>query len=299
MICYYIDHETYGGDAKTLARLSVKYKHANFIHPKKGISLLTCHRAEFYLYKQSKLFTKHAVQEFYFIRDTVRTYSRLFEIALGLHSQIIGENSIFQQVCQSANAYLYYSPNPILLKILRKAGETREKFGFYAPNHGQLIYEAFNKSKNSQTLILIGAGMLNYKILNSLKSVEPYSRIILITRDTKKAKAKYGDIHNIKFKSISEIDIQRIDKKFDVIIATNDITKEYVVSILQLCSIKHCINIADLSSMPIDGLDNLGKNYYSLFTENTKRLIEASNINMARKKYLVLDYLSHNNLNFL
>lgn len=297
-ICYYIDHETYNGDEETLARFSVEYKRANFVHPREGISLLTCHRVEFYLHQDNKIFTKHTTQKFYFIKDTDKAYSRLFRIALGLHSQIIGESSVFQQVCQSVNAHLYYSPDPVLSGILRKAREIRDKFDFYAPNHGQLIYEAFNKSKSSQTLILIGAGMLNYKILNSLKSVGQYPRVILITRDTKRAKEKYRGMHNIEFKLIGEIDIEKINKSFDVIIATNDIAREYAEDIVRLGSIKHCINIADLSSMPIDGLDNLGKNYYSLFTDNTKNLIEASNLNIQRKKNLMLDYLTHNNHHF-
>lgn len=296
MICYYIDHETYDGDAKTLARLSVEYKRANFIHHQKGISLLTCHRAEFYLPKESEVFTKDVPHKFCAIRDTGKAYTRLFEIALGLHSQIIGESSIFQQVSQSVNAYLYHSPDPILLEILRKAREIRETFDFYAPNHGQLIYDVFNKSGNSQTLFLVGAGMLNYKILSSLKSVTTYSSVILITRDIKRAKEKYAHFDGIKLKSMSDIDTEKINGKFDVILATNEINEEYAKNIVQLCRIKQCTNIADLSSIPIEGLSDfeIDKNYYSLFTENTKNLIETNNRVMIRKKNLVLDYLAQN-----
>ncbi len=295
MICYYIDHETYNGDKKTLARCSVEYKRANFVHPREGISLLTCHRVEFYLLQDNKVFTNHTTQKFHFIKDTNRAYSRLFEIALGLHSQIIGESSVFQQVCQSVNAHLYYFSDPVLSEILRKAREIRDRFAFYAPNHGQLIYEAFNKLENSQTLILIGAGMLNYKIVSSLKSGDLYSSVVLITRDTKRAKEKYRSMHNVEFKSIGEIDIEKISKSFDVILATNDIDKEYAEDIVRLCSSKNCINIADLSSVPVDGLGNLGKNYYSLFTNNTKNLMKASNLNMQYKRNLMLGYLRHNN----
>lgn len=299
MICYKIDHETYDGTAETLARLSAEYKHSNFIHPKDGISLLTCHRAEFYLHKANKVLASRAIQKFYFIGDTHKVYSRLFEIALGLHSQIIGENSIFQQVSQSIHAHLYYFSDPTLLELLRKAKEIRDKFDFYAPNHGQLIYKTFNKSKNNRTLMLIGAGMLNYKILNSLKSNEQcYSRVILITRDIKKAKEKYGYTCNVEIKTIGEINTEMISKEFDVILATNDVAEEYAASIIRLCANKHCINIADLSSIPIGGINKLDKNYYSLFTENTKRLIEASNINMYHKKNLVLNYLAQNNFDF-
>ena len=284
---------------ETLAKISAEYKRLNFINPKEGILLLTCHRAEFYLHENNKTLDGHTTQKFCLIGNTYKAYSRLFEIALGLHSQIIGENSIFQQVSQSIHAHLYYFSDPVLLEILRKAKKIRDEFDFYAPNHGQLIYKSFNKSKSSRTLVLIGAGMLNHKILNSLRSDKQcYSRVILITRDIKKAKEKYDYIHDVEINTIGKIDTTRISEKFDVILATNDITEEYATCIVQLCNTEYCINIADLSSIPIDGINKLSKNYYSLFTENTKRLIEVNNVNMYYKKNLVLNYLARSNFDF-
>lgn len=299
MICYYIDHETYD-KIEDLARLSLEYKHSDFLSPQDGISLLTCHRVEFYLPAKNALFLKKLPGYFYEIKEADKSYRRIFEIELGLHSQIIGENSIFQQVSQGINAYLYYSQNSTLLKILKIAKKIRDEFEFYAPNHGQLVYEVF-KSGNSKTLILVGAGMLNCKILDTIQTPTTYTNIILVTRDKKKARQRlFHTDAQIDVVSIEDITVKSMRGMFDVIIATNDLNNKYVRGLVGLCGAKECVHIADLSSTPLPELKNLKSdiNYYSLFTENMTQIIEEQNLLMIPKKKLISDYLIKQNINF-
>lgn len=293
MICYFIDHTSFDNDEQELAKLSLSHKASNFLDPKNGISLITCHRIEYYINNQdnNKTFEK-TFKDFNKISDPFEINLRLFEISLGLRSKIIGENSIFKQASQSIQNYLYHNPqNKNYMNILSNAKKTRDEFKFWAKNHGQLAYDHV-KNSDSKTIVLFGASSLNQTIINSINFNVEYENIILVTRNTKRAK-KYVNSSGlpIEITEIDNISKNLLIRPYDIFIATDQINASYQKKIISLCTNKECLNVVDVSSNPLPEIDNIVNNYFSMYSENTVSFIRESNLKMEQRKINLTRYL--------
>jgi FlaA1/EpsC-like NDP-sugar epimerase len=293
MICLYLDHETFLGEEEKLASLSLQYKSANYLNPEDGISLITCHRIEYYIFSDigKAQVTAHTAR-FTHISDTNTAYRRLFEIALGLRSQIIAENAVIKQVFASVRKYIEHHHDSVCETIIKNAQYIRDTFSFYAPNHGELIYKHLQGTKEGSVLILIGAGLLTQTLIASITLPTKYSRVFVITRDTKRAKKRILEAPiPVSITKITGVREQLWDVRFDILIATDDISELYAAEIQSLCSLETCGTIADVSSVPLAGLSGKQKEYYSLYTENTRALVRECNERMGTKKQEVLEFL--------
>lgn len=293
MICYFKDHTTFHGDEKELAKSSLAYKKAELLAPESGISLITCHRIEYYIPStiDPSLIRKN-VEDFEVVTDSIDVFFRLFSIALGLKSIIIGENAVIEQVENSVRPYLQHHPLDFkMLNLVKIARKIRDRFDFYSPNHGQLVYRHVSKQKND-TLILFGAGLLNQTILSSIQPQSPYKKIIVVTRDKKKARKKLSGIaYPIEILKIDDLKAEYLGKSFDVIIATDGMSSQYAKKVVEICRKEECQTVADLSSSPIATLEFISKIYLSLYSKNMEELILNNNFIMEKKRIALEDYL--------
>lgn len=294
MYCYYIDHEIFDGGAEDLAELSAKFKTLNILPYSEGVSLITCHRIEFYSIRQNHGFRKQLPVFFRTIDNQTQVARRLFEISLGLHSQIVAENSIYFQTAYAVNLHLYANPSNVrLLDLLKLSKSIRDEFNFYSPNHGQLIYRHLSKQK-PRPLILVGAGMLNRKILESIDRARMPKQIFLVTRNKSKAKIDFKElmIDNLVITDLDLLTKERLAPS-NMFVATNDMDYLYEKKIRELCESNKPQYITDLSSTPIKQLRGLTgqNNYFSLFTPNTENLTNEQNLITQDKRRKVEEFI--------
>lgn len=299
MTCYYIDHDIFSEEETELASLSLKYKNSKLFDPRFGISLITCHRIEYYelVPAHHQDFDK-LLHNFKTIEDYHGAYDRLLRIATGLESQIIGESAIFNQVALAVDEYRYYNPTSLHFSTITKNSKIiRDKFNFYAPNHAQLVFEHINKGANKM-LILIGSSMLNKTIIGLTRRQKTYSKILLVTRDVARARNNIASTNiPIRIINVDQLETARPDREFDIFIATNNITERTQKAIKFFYNDPNLLNIVDMSSVPFSPGNEINASYYSLYTKNTRRLIEKSNADMLPVKKLIIDYLRNNKPN--
>lgn len=300
MICYFIDHTSCDNNEQELAKLSLTHKASNFLDPKNGISLITCHRIEYYINSRDNKQTFEKIfKDFNKILVPSQINLRLFEISLGLRSKIIGENSIFKQASQSIQNYLYHNPqNKNFMNILSNAKITRDRFKFWAKNHGQLVYDHI-KNSNGKTLLLFGASSLNQTIISSINFNVDYGKIVLITRNIKRAK-KYINFFRfpIEITDIYNININLLNNPYDIFIATDQIDMSYQKEIVNLCANEKCLNVVDVSSSPLSEISSITNNYFSMYSETTNNFIMKSNLKMEQKKIDLMKYLEGKEYNW-
>lgn len=276
MICFYIDHKSFSGSMRELAQMSLHYENAKLFDSSMGISLTTCHRIEYYpKNKAINLNSPSAFANFSVIENEALVLERLFRLSLGLESSIVGEGAIYLQVSQAVNEYLYFnSEEQRLLNLLVNAKNLREKFNFYAKNHAQLIYEHMQRSR---MVIFFGAGMLNRSVLEVMNKRD-YERVLVVSRNEAKAR-KFLKSLNLPIEVIEPIELSQmsIDRSFDVFIATNNIDLEYEKTIMRFCLDPLASTIVDLCSVPLAMLEGVQGSYYSLYSENTARIIRENN----------------------
>jgi glutamyl-tRNA reductase len=299
MTCYYLDHGIFSGEETELAKLSLKYKNSKLFDPRFGISLITCHRIEYY----EPMPTSHhdfgkLPHNFKIIEGYRNAYDRLLKIATGLKSQVIGESAIFNQVALAIDEYRYYNPTSLHFSTITKNSKTiRDKFNFYAPNHAQLVFEHINKGAN-KTLVLVGNSMLNKTIIGLTRHQKTYSEILLVTRDVAKAKNNVANTNiPIKIINANQLAETKLDREFDIFIATNNITERTQKAIMMFHNDPNLLNIVDMSSVPFSSEKEANASYYTLYTKNTRRLIEKSNADMLPVKKLIIDHLRNNRTN--
>lgn len=283
MICYYLDYKNSNINEKDLAQKGLDYKKNNLVSPNEGVTLITCHRIEYYLDKDNKSI-HNSLKNFKIESNMDLIKNRLLKICIGLESKIVGEKAIQEQVTDSIKKYSGLSVLEYK-DILDKAKNIREKFDFNAPNHGQLITE-YLKKKKSKTLVIIGAGFLSRSIVETIGYPSIYENIVIITRNTKKAKKRILNVVsglNIEITTIRSFNKEYIKNLFDIIIATDNLDTSYTDDILCLCSKKSCTTICDLSSIPVPGIDKLSKEYFNLYSQNTNDIIEKQNKMMSDK----------------
>ncbi|MBP6858847.1 MAG: hypothetical protein KBC33_03405 [Candidatus Pacebacteria bacterium] len=284
MICYYLDYKTSNINERDLAQKGLEYKKNNLISSNEGVSLITCHRIEYYLDTDNK-YSHDLFKDFKIESNIDLIKERLLKICIGLESKIIGEKAIQEQVIDSIKKY---SGNLSVLEykdVLDKAKKIREKFDFSAPNHGQLIVEHLVANK-TKTLVIVGAGFLTRSIIETIGYSLKYKNIIVVTRNIKKAEKHILNIvggQNVKITTIKSFNEECINEPFDIIIATDNIDKNYSDNILYLCSKESCVTICDLSSVPISGADCLSKEYFNLYSQNMNNIIEKQNQMMRDK----------------
>ncbi len=301
MICYFIDHLSDSKNEHGLAELSLSHKIQRALDDKNSMSLLTCHRIEYYINEddiESKTL-ENLFRNFKKISDQTEIYLRLFNIALGLESQIIGENSIYKQASQCIQAYLYNHPQEkIWMNILLNAKKTRDKFQFWSKNHGQLIYDHIKKGK-AKTIIFFGAGLLNQSIIDSINLETDYKKVILVTKDSGKAKKHLASSEvPIDIIEIAKLNKNQLTEPYDMVIATdrlNDVTKN---TIADLCAMRECLNVADISSSPVSEVEKIAQNYFSMYSKNTRKLVKESNLQIEAKKNELLNYLNSKHKNW-
>jgi len=295
MICYFIDHLSNNKKEQDLAELSLSHKISKFLDDKNSISLITCHRIEYYTDENSidNKSLENLFKNFKKISNPAEVYLRLFKIALGLESQIIGENSIFKQTSQSIQAYLYNNPQEkVWMDILSNAKKTRDLFQFWSKNHGQLIFDHIKKSE-AKTIIFFGAGSLNQSIISSLDFNTEYESTILVTRNIKKAKKCFSSRNtHINIVAIENINENLLAKPYDIFIATDRLDNASKKIIASLCEKKECLNVVDVSSSPIPEIEKMTKNYFSMYSKNTSELVKENNIKLEEKKVRLLNYLN-------
>lgn len=295
MICFFIDHLSNKKKEQDLAELSLSHKISKFLDNKNSISLITCHRIEYYV-NENEIENKNLENlfaNFKKISNPTEVYLRLFKIALGLESQIIGENSIFKQTSQSIQAYLYNnSQEKVWMNILSNAKKTRDLFQFWSNNHGQLIFDYIKKSE-AKTILFFGAGSLNQSIISSLNFDTDYENIILVTRNIRKAK-KYITSSNtsIDITEIKNINESSLTRSYDIFIATDRLDNTSKKIIASLCKKKECLNVVDVSSSPISEIEKTAQNYFSMYSKNTSNLVNENNTKLEGKRVKLLNHLS-------
>lgn len=302
MICYFIDHLSNTQREQDLAELSLHHKISKVLDDKNSITFITCHRIEYYVMDENILESQDLgglFKNFRKISNSNEIYQRLFKIALGLESQIIGENSIFKQASQSIQAYLYNNPHEkIWMNLLLNAKKTRDVFQFWSKNHGQLIYDHIKNSK-AKTIIFFGAGSLNQSIIKLIDFGTDYEKIILVTRNIKKAKKHFTSSDaSIDIIEIENINKDLLSKPHDIFIATDTLDDASKKIITDLCVSKECLNVADVSSSPIPEIEKLTQNYFSMYSKNTDKLVKENNGKFKEKKRAVLNYLNSMNNNW-
>lgn len=292
MICCYIDHISEGLSEKELAQKSIEYKDLQLLDPKSGVSLLTCHRIEYYFDNtvKNRLVETH-LNNFKIIKGEEACFSRLKRIGLGLESKIKGENAIYFQVKSAIDKYS--GDNKGYFNLLQDIKRAREKYQFYAPAHGTLIYNHI-KNSDCKSLVLVGAGMLNQSIANSADLENHYEHVTMVTRDIKKAKRRLINRKKINLLKPMNLDERLFNEKFDLIIATDKIKKDYEKRLVRLGSKSECHTIVDVSSVPLNGLTSVSSRYYSLYSQNTELLIEIENQKNQKKQLEIEKYLKEN-----
>lgn len=286
----YVDHETFNGNDRQLAKLSSLYKNGVPFDHKLGISLLTCHRVEFYCHNTlPPILASYHSKDFLPLSGHGKVLERFLEISLGLRSKIIGETTIFFQVARSIQNHLYYCNSCISFqRVLMEAKKIRDKHEFYAPNHGQLVYEHI-KSNESRTLILFGAGILNQSLIHDGCFPRDYSRVYLISRNPRRAKKELsGSLTITEVLNPSQVKKIVLAKAFDLFVATERVSHDYADVIHELLERGVCKNLIDLSSSPIPGLEKFGRQYFTLFSHNTTKLVDINNRLMEPRRLEVL-----------
>lgn len=294
MICYFIDHSSGHAKEQYLAELSLLHKVSKILNSNNSIALITCHRIEYYINESDdNKDLENLFKNFKKISNPSEAYLRLFKIALGLESKIIGENSIYKQTSQSVQEYLYNNPHEkICMNILLNAKQTRDKFQFWSKNHGQLIYNHI-KNGEAKTIIFFGAGLLNQTIINSTDLNSYYEKIILVTRNVKRAKQCIATTDSF----IDIIGIDNINEKtllvpYDIFIATDRLNDANKKKIAHLCSKKDCSNVVDVSSSPIAEIEDVAQNYFSMYSKNTDDFVRENNQQIKQKKEELLKFLN-------
>jgi glutamyl-tRNA reductase len=292
MYCYYTDHHCCSNELE-LAKLSLEHKNKPF-NPKLGMALLTCHRVEYYPSEElSSVNLKELPSSHRYISDSLEAKRRLLRIATGLESKILGEKAIYFQVEGAINSFLSAFPKKNgFTAILAYAKSIRENFNFYAPAHGGLIYDYISQGE-SDIAILIGAGMLNQSIVRSNSRNKKYSKILLVTRDTKRAKKRLrGYLEGVEILKPDMLRDCNLSQKFDLIIATDNIESSYEMQIKNLETSKLCNYVVDISSCPLTSLNSSSEMYYSLYTRNTEILVKKSNLFLRKKIAIINSYIN-------
>ncbi|MER9420757.1 hypothetical protein NKI95_33775 [Mesorhizobium sp. M0306] len=296
LLGFYVDHQMTSPFA--MAQHSAKIKPIANDLARSGVLLVTtCLRVEAYGQEPAlRNIDRTIFSDFLSVRieGAAAITQRLAEIASGVHSQILGENYISDQL---ANAIARLDPNLPIFQIVRLAIDigrgSRERQRFIASfNYDQIvrdiIADRFPNGELPDRLYMIGAGMLGRELIRSGVG-ERFRSTVIVTRNPKNLRKRlraWTDI-DVALMRPAEIGHAREPRSI-VVIATADVNDEYQAILQNALQQLEPRTIVDLSSIPVLSKTAVGKlNYVTMYDEEFLRFIDKNNTKLAPKRPLL------------
>jgi glutamyl-tRNA reductase len=233
---------------------------------KEAFVISTCNRTEIY-YKSDKIFTREIVKILaeekglnpneilvYFeeILNSYNTLKYLFEVSIGVHSQIVGDQQIINQIktayqwaiaSNMANSFLHKVLNTILITNKRVVQETGFKDGAASTTFVTLdLLDSFAQILKQPEILVLGLGEIGADMAKTLHEAG-YENINLCNRTDAKAASLAKDL-NCKFLKFNDLH-QRLSD-FTVIISSVKV-ENYIIDSPKYLSSNHITYIFDLS----------------------------------------------------
>ncbi|ESW68128.1 hypothetical protein NKK52_30230 [Mesorhizobium sp. C277A] len=288
----YVDHKMTSPFA--MAQHSAKVKALAKDISSRGVLLVaTCLRVEVYGSATSLIDIDRTVFptfNYKQIEGTANITQRLAEIACGVHSQILGENYIGDQLAKAVDLL---DPNLPISQIGRLAIDigraSRERQGFIASfNYDQIvrdiIADRFQNGELPDRLYMIGAGMLGRELIRSGLG-ERFRSTVVVTRNPKNLRRRLRPWTDIEVSLIRPAEMGAVrEPRSIVVIATADVNDEYEAILRHaLLRLEPCA-IVDLSSIPLlSGEVAKSLDYVTMYDEEFLRFVAKNNRRIAPK----------------
>lgn len=296
LVGLYVDHQMTSPLA--MAQHSAKIKPIAPMLASKGVLLVTtCLRVEVYSTEaalgdiKSTIFSGFTCGR---IQGAVPITQRLAEIAAGVHSQILGENYVSDQL-EKASELL--DPNLPIFQIAQFAIDAgrraRERHGFVAPfNYDQIvrdiITDLFKDGALPDRLYMIGAGMLGRDLIRCGLG-EHFRSTAIVTRNPKNLRKRFRTLTDKEVALIRPAEIGPArEPRSIVVIATTDVNDEYAAMLKNALLHLKPRAIVDLSSIPVLSSSAVGKlNYVTMYDEAFLSYVEKNNKQLAARMPIV------------
>jgi len=285
----YIDHKM--NAPLTIAQVSEKIKPLSADLGRAGILLVaTCARVEVYgeatALKEvnSTIFSGLSYER---VEGAFAITQRLAEIASSVHSQILGESYISQQL---AKATKFVSPTFPICQIARSAinmgRAVRERQRFIASfNYDQIvrdiIADRFPTGELPDRLYIVGAGMLGRGLMRSDVG-KRFRSMVVVTRNPKNLRKRLRFLADIEVALLRPTEIGCAhEPRSIVVVATADVNDEYEATLQEALLRLRPRTIVDLSSIPVfsgpalkdlDYVTMYGKEFLSFIKQNNSQL---------------------------
>jgi len=216
------------------------------------------------------------------IKNSFGVTQRLAEIASGIHSQIVGEDYIAQQLDRALEEFDQHSPVYQLARFAIDIGvAAKERYGLRAELSydrivRRLLSDLLGTESAATDLYVVGAGMLGRQLLRS-GIAKDFRRFAMVTRNPKtlRRRLRSEGIECSFVKRPGEVAGGRQNASA-VVIATSEVTSDYACKLSDMVQTLQPRVIIDLSSVPVPlsskvhakAIDMYGPAFASLVSEN-------------------------------
>lgn len=282
----YVDHTMTSPLA--MAQHSAKIKPLAIDLARSGVLLVaTCLRVEIYGEElavrnlDSTIFRNFSYKQ---AEGAVAITQRLAEIVSGVHSQILGENFICDQLAKAANILDANLPISQIVRLAIDVGRaSRERQRFIASfNYDQIvrdiIADRFQAGEVRDRLYMIGAGMLGRELIRSGVG-EPFRSTVVVTRNPKNLRRRLRSWTDIEFSLMRPAEMGSArEPRSIVLIATTDVNNEYEAILRNALVHLQPRTIVDLSSIPVlssPGVRNI--DYVTMYDKEFLAFVDRNN----------------------
>lgn len=221
---------------------------------------------------------------------------RIAEITAGVHSQILGESYIAEQVTQAVGYLKHESALRYVAEVAIEIGRAAQRrHAFYATaNYDRIVQDLVDEDlgagQRGQTLYIVGAGMLGRSILASPLHGR-FDAIRMISRDPKSVRKKCRHIHipSLGFCQIDDLDPSR-EPNSVFLVATNDVSETYRQSLEALIARIEPRAIIELSSLPTLSTEiQNSETYTNMYSARFLSFLETNNRLLNTRRNLVME----------
>lgn len=240
----------------------------------------TCQRVEVYsLVEKNPL--AHLEIPFSKITGPLNVASRLAAITSGSQSQLLGETNIKRQVAASLDVGHVPHIDDLVRLGIEVGDLIRRKHSLYARcTYSDLALQLLqsHSQDSADGLVIVGSGMLARELLAS-QFLGSYGGVIMLTRNVKRLRRKVQDNTKIEVLNHTEAASKiRSISRFHLIVATNNISHDYMSSIQTIAKHENCVGAFDLGALPmLDGNQSSHSNTYNLYSNRYLSIVAEEN----------------------
>ena len=265
---------------RAIADFTERYRSNLAYDTEQAFCFITCHRVEYFSVNPVGNVFVHPLSVSPRLSEGFsESYARLLSVVVGLESEIVGEEAIFEQFkIQFSNTQKTHPLFRLLQRVHDDAKRIRNRFGFFAPTHAFFALNELQKTRPDQraTLFVVGGGMLGRYC--AAHALDLYDRVVLVTRSPKKVRKHSlpSGIEVISLNALVSAHENLLTKYADVVIATAKLTPDYVAR-LRNDLFPLATHIFDLCALPTLDIEAAPTSYRTLHDVNLHNRVVSYN----------------------